>query len=447
MQSSRTHAKGKGKAIEPEDETSSSDEQSDEEDSESDSDSGDAEIEEANRVFAIDHCRHLGAEYAFQMAYAQVERYSIRISTASPAHPTCSCAEPNTCRHILYLLEQLQQLADDQADANEVAPLSAYEQISTRGLDEVCEDLHWEFREGPDLDVTRWQLKKDHSWRKVTRHTKSLIKERMRIVRDIMATMSPVSTDDFRADIFDTSERLTHSIYTMGDLEATVSKLLILDDRIFEQFQYFAPRDVRASDYFNKMASKAREACKLLDNFCNVGGTVGNQHDVIWCADALVNIVAAISVNVAQRQPLSPSSREAAARALVSILGMVVRDRNHDAYYNPSLPRRRPHGEPQRDRNLYLRLIGDPRSSSASGYFVIKALQDLPEALLFVDELEDILTRLKSVGWAAPPSYLEKLKALILQLKSGSANPSPPSTASGKRPATTLDRKENKRMK
>lgn len=454
MQSSRTHAKGKGTVIEPEedDDSSSSEEQS-EEDLEEEPELAEEEVDGAatksvytHRIFAVDHCRHTGTYYAFQMACAQVERYSIRISTEALAEPTCSCAEPGTsCRHIMWLLQQLDQLSDN----NTHSPLTPYEQISTRGLDIVCEEMQWEHREWADSDTeeTRWQLKKENPLGTVRRQARGKARQRMQAVRDIMATMSPVVADDYRADIFDVSDKITDTdVFTKGDLEATVSKILILDDRIFDKFQDLVSRDIRASDYFNKMALKAKEACDRLDDFCEVGPSAG-PYDLIWCAQTLLDIVSAISHNVAERQPLSSSSRESAAKALVFILGMVVRDRNHDVYQNPNLPRRRPHGEPQRDRNLYLRLIGDSRSSAAGGYFVIKALQDLPEALRFVDDLEDILRRLDSVGWAAPQNYRDKLGALILQLKSGSANPSPPGTSSGKRPAGSLDRKGNKRMK
>lgn len=145
-----------------------------------------------------------------------------------------------------------------------------------------------------------------------------------------------------------------------------------------------------------------------------------------------------------------PASKEAAAKALVSILGMVIIERNYDVIYVPDLPRRRPHGEPSIDRNLYLRLIGDPRKSSAGPNFIIKTLQDLPEALPFLDStngLEHILKKLEEVAWKAPNSkaYHDKLAAIVKQLK-GSANASPTGTGSSKRPAGALER-SSKRMK
>jgi hypothetical protein len=446
MQSSRTHPKGKGKATEPEDDSSedeSGEEVEDQESNEEEPDEG-TEALYGQRLYAIDHCRHIGStHYAFQMAYAEVQRYSIRISKTDSA-PTCTCKEEGVCRHIIWLMEQIPY---SQSGTLTGAASLPYDQISTCGLSNLCESLQWELREGPDSDTeeTKWQLKKDYSSGVGGRQTRSMIKQRMKVVRDIMATMSPVAVDDYRGDLFESLESVNNEqVFTKGDIEATVSKLLILDDNIFHQFKNLVPRDVRASDYFAKMAMKAKEACDRLDNFCEVGPADG-PYDLIWCAKTLVEIVASISANVSERQPLNPASREAAAKSLVFILGMVVRDRNHDVNVNPNVARRRPHGEPQIDRNLYLRLIGDTRNIPAGPPFVLKALQDLPEALSFVDELEHILQILGSVGWSAPQAYQEKLATLISRLKGSSAGSSP-GTASGKRPAGTLDRNA-KRMK
>jgi len=445
MQSSRGHArghsggKGKGKAPARDDDPSSSDESSDNEEGHEEG----TDTSWSGRLFALDHCRQHGTRYAFQISYAEVQRYSIRISTTDAGSPTCSCNEEGACRHVTWLLEQLSRTRTDAAEATSITP---YEQISSMGLDTLCDELHWELREGTDSDTeeTRWQLKKDYSASEVGRQTRGMAKERMRTVRDIMATLSTYVTDDFRPDIFDTPDEIPmDDPFVLADLEATLARVLIKNDDIFHQFSALVPRNTRASDYFRKMGLKAEHTCVLLDNYCEVGPAAG-QHDVIWCAQTLVDIVNNISQNVAGRQPLSPASREEAAKSLVSILRMVVKDRNHDVYQNSHWPRRRPHGEPQIDRNLYERLIGtQSRANPAGGNFVIKALQDLPEAQRFVDDLEDILNRLKTIGWGpAPQAYTEKLSAIIAQLKRGSG----PSVSSGKRPASSMDRKV-KRMK
>lgn len=442
MQFSRTNPKDQPSS---DIDTSSSDESSEEDIEGSDSDS-DEKNDYTNAVFAIDHCRHTGSHYAFQMASCKVERHSIRIKTAMPAEPACSCGTPH-CHHITWLLEQL---SGTSLEDNTNALLTPYEQITACGFDRVCKDLHWELREEADAvpEETRWQLNKDRSSMAGGRRSKMTIKQRMDIVRDIMATMSSKVRDDYRPDVFDSSSNFSRdSIFTPGDLEATISKMLILDDKLLDQFQYIISRDERASDLFIKMELRAKKVCDRLDSFCDVGPISGHsQHDLIWCATMLCNIVTSISHNVTERQPLSSKSREAAAKALVRILSMVV-DRNCDIYQNSNIASKRPHNESQRDRNLYLRLIGDPQSSPMGGNFILGALQDLPEAVRYVDELDIILVRLDSVDWTAPKLYRDKLRALISHLKSGSTNSSPSGTAAGKRSAGSLDRMTNKRMK
>jgi hypothetical protein len=310
MQSSRTHSKGKGKATKPEDDSSSSDEHS-EEDVEEGSDSSDEDIDDnidsvyTHSVFAIDHCRNIGTHYAFQMAYAPVERYSIRISAADLTQPTCSCRVPD-CQHIDWLLSQLSHL---QREPFAGVALTPYEQISGYGLNAVCEELHWELREGANSDAeeTQWQLQKDYSSVSSRRQTRNMIKHRMRIVRDILATMSPVVYSEYRGDIFDADDDLSSdNIFTQGDLEATISRILIFDDQIFHKFRYLVSQDVCASDYFTKMAQKAKETCERLDIFCEIGPQAsGGYDDLIWCAQTLVDIVTAISSNVTRR-PFNP---------------------------------------------------------------------------------------------------------------------------------------------
>ena len=404
----------------------------------------------SGHVIALDHCRRYDTPdtersyYAFQIAYAEVERYSIRISSTDSGNPTCSCDEEGACHHVTWLLEQLNRTKEDA----EGPESDVYQHISDVGLENVCEDLDWELREGTDSDSeeTTWQLRKDYHSSNLGRQTRGMIRERVKVVRDIMATLSSEITDTYRQDIFDSPDDITEgNALVEGDLAATVAKLLILDDTLFKQFRSLVSRNLRATEYFRKMGLKAVETFQLLDQYEQVGPTSG-QHDLAWCAQTLVNIVDSISTNVTMRQPLNPSSREEAAKSLVTILKDVVKHHNYDIYQSVKWPRRRPYGELQIDRNLYERLIGSTsRSNPSGGNFVIKALQDLPEAQRFVDDLQETLDLLQTIGWGpAPQAYRDRLTALIAQLKSV---PGPTaSTSSGKRPASSLDRKV-KRMK
>lgn len=410
---------------------------------------GDPDLQ-PEHVLALYHCRHIGSEdnrrYAFQIADAEIVRYGVRI-IKSTGGLQCSCEPPEgneVCRHIRWVLDQLGQAG---LVNGETAP-DFYDQIASVGIESICEDLHWELRKGTESDEeeTTWQLKKNYRTTTHGLQTRGMIREKLKDIRDILATLSPQSALDYRKDIFESLDDIAmEDIMVPHDLGATVSRLLLHDDNIFYQFKSLVPHNVRALDYFRKMDVKAKETCRLLDDYVENGPAAG-QHDLIWCSQELVNIVNFISSNVTERQPLSSASRREAAKSLVSILVEVVRNRNKDVYQDDKLPRRRQHGEPHIDRNLYQRLIGSTSAQNPTGNaFVIKALQDLPEAQLFVEDLEEVLTILNEIGWGpAPKAYRDKLAALITHLKGGIA---PSTSSSGKRAASGMDRKVIKRMK
>ena len=441
MQAPQRHARGqsggKGKGKEP----------APQDDPDSGSEDGSEDFWDGH-VIALDHCRQFDFPkankrlYAFQIAYSKVESYSIRVSTDESV--TCSCDEEGTCHHVSWLLDQIALTKED----TEKDDPNLYQYISDLGLENVCEDLDWELRVGSEVEETRWQLRKDFQNSRLGRQTRGMVKARMEVVRDIMATLSPAITDNYRPDIFDFPDNIMEdSILVERDLEASLARLLVLDEVFFYKFQSLVSRNLRATEHFRKMSLKAEEAFHLLQEYEARGPVTGQeQHDISWCAQTLVDIVDSISNNVTMRQPLSPSSRAEAAKSLVAILKDVVKNHNYDHYQSVTWPRRRPHGEKQIDRNVYERLIrSTSRSNPSGGTFVIKALQDLPEAQRFVDDLEETLGLLEAIGWGpAPQAYRDRLSALITQLKSVPA-PSASST-SGKRRASALER-EAKRMK
>lgn len=282
------------------------------------------------------------------------------------------------------------------------------------GLENVCEKLQLELREGPDSPIeARWQLKKVHSTSGITRRTRGMIRERIHVVRDIMAALSNEMTDDFRKDIFDPPGKLSQGA-VLGDLEATISRLIFFNDDIFYHFQALVPHNVRATDYFRKALRKAQDALQALDDYCE-HGPINGPFDLIWCANSLVALVDAISFNIAQRQPLSSTAKHEAAKTLVGILEMVVGS-NYEVYNELAWDRRKKHAEPLLDRNLYERLIRRPPRNYPTD-FVLNALQNLPEARPFIEQLQGLLDKLGGVGWDAPAAYKNKLRGIIAQLR------------------------------
>jgi hypothetical protein len=97
MQATRRHTRsqsgGKGKSKEPLVSAAP------EEDPESGSDNESDDDFWSGHVIALDHCRQhnerdaRGSYYAFQIAYAEVERCSIRFKPTDDGAPKCSCEE------------------------------------------------------------------------------------------------------------------------------------------------------------------------------------------------------------------------------------------------------------------------------------------------------------------------------------------------------------------
>lgn len=469
MQSTRSlKGKGKGKAVESDSEGEYSD--SEEEQGQGQGTGG------PTHLFALDQCRQHVGMYSFQMAQASLEGHGIRIKPE--AEPHCSCNEPN-CPPMRWLWQHVDQIYNEAPIS---PPLTHHEQISNIGLHKICDRLDGEMREGlEDWQDTKWSLKKDYSVKDPRQRTRAFTRERMSSIRDIMATLSnpETVTEEYRSDLFDSPDgTLTGNLLVLGDLENSMIRLLIMDDNLFSQFKALVSNNIRDTQYFRKMDIKIRKTFALLDDYCATGDATGHPaHTVIWCAQTLVDIAHNISVNVNERQPLSPELREEAANLLISILDEVAGRRNHDAYQNlnPSQRRRR-HAETSRiDGNLYELLIGSGTSpkNPSGGNFILNYLQDLPEARSHLEGLEHILACLVTKGWGpAPRAYTNKLKRIIDHLR-GSAGPSPgssvgkpivgrpgdgdgaggaggpsggPSTSSGKRPAGSMGGRA-KRMK
>ncbi|TVY45673.1 hypothetical protein LSUB1_G000430 [Lachnellula subtilissima] len=471
-----SEGKGKGRAPPSEDSSSSSDDSSndggdsddqndtnnpadDPEDLEDDDREETTSISDNRSLFALDHCRQHDSTYAFQIASAKVKNYSLRIERGAPIR--CSCQEED-CRHRHWLLDQLSRVSSGQlagrAGPSEVDP---YTRISARGFENVCLELNWELR-GPSVDVeTEWQLqKRDNSPFERHQQTTRMLAKRVDIVRDIMATPAPLhTTDDHRRNPLQNPETInTHNILVPGDIEATIFRLLVLDEHIFHQYQIRIPTNIEASDYFLQMKRKAQETWELLDEYSIDGPVYGRHYDVIWCGQMLVNIVEAIHNRIRDRLPLPPASRENAAYALVSILQLVV-DKNFEIYSKPAnWIRRRPSHEPGKARNLYMWLIGEVSSANpAGGTFVLRALEDVSDTCRSVAQLEAISKTIAEIAWSAPEPYRKRLSQIIARMRGGAEpgpgpgpppGPGPESGSSSKRPAAPGPSKRNvKRMK
>jgi hypothetical protein len=158
-QLSRPLGKGKGRAPSDDDPTSptettkedyseneNDDDDDDDENSSEDEDDADQTTDKVSGkpLFALDHCRQIGEKYAFQIAYAEVQNISVRISEEDPEglSITCSC-NVGSCPHIEWLLEQLARSRTRDTGRDN----GPYRHITATGLANICQMLGWEWVE------------------------------------------------------------------------------------------------------------------------------------------------------------------------------------------------------------------------------------------------------------------------------------------------------------
>lgn len=401
--------------------------------------------------FNVDYCgqRHDGLEpgtyFAFQVA--ETVEYAVRIGAPGSTYqnPKCSkCGDDKPCRHIFWLLDQI---AKGTAAENQSAmPLTMsnrgypdelphpFVRVSNIGIEELAERMCWEVISTTysDLDLTR----------------------RAQEIRDILAFLSPVTAEEYMPELFshlheeDTSDE---NIVKPRDLQTTLARMLIAKPTLFHSFRSLISTDNRASDFFKKMRERAEKAMLSMDYYVRTGVATNGQVicDVPWCAGTLVNIVASINKTLFNSKPrgtLGRAAKEQAAIALVWILGEVA-NRDVDVYAGPqwaNSPKRR---LPNRDRNLFERLIVHP-SRSTEPPFIISELKNIEPnaAQSLVDQMDEINEILPRGG--APKDYLTKFRDLISRFKAAEPWQTTEAGPSGaKRAGSGSAGRDSKRMK
>jgi hypothetical protein len=401
--------------------------------------------------FNVDYCgeRHDGLEpgtyFAFQVA--ETVEYAVRIGAPGSTYqnPKCSkCNDTQPCRHIFWLLDQIAKCTVTEGQRS--APLTMmnrgypselphpFDRISNIGIEELAERMHWDVRP-------------------VTYSEPDLVK-RAQEIRDILAFLSPVTAEEYMPKLFEYLHEEDYSdknIVRPRDLESTLASMLMAKPSLFQCFRSLISPDHCASDFFQKMREKAEKAMLDMDYYLQTGISVDNHevHDIPWCARTLINVVASINkalFNPKPRGTLGRAAKEQAAIALVWILGEVA-NRDVDVYAGAqwaNSPQRR---LPNRDRNLFERLIVHP-SRSTEPPFIINELKNIePKAAQSqverMDEINEILPR-----GGAPKDYLTKFRELIVHFKTAEPWPNTEAGPSGaKRAGSGPAGRDSKRMK
>lgn len=257
--------------------------------------------------------------------------------------------------------------------------------------------------------------------------------------------------EDFRRDLVESSATLTprtpEQCVVQGDFEATIFRLAVHDDNVYNSIRKAMPAGACAAIYFDKVHQKSRNLLTQFDEYRRTGrlpptSSSSNERalpsldNVSEVARELRRHVAQIRNNLAARIPYGTKG---AAEALITLL-QEVSARNIDAFENNTWGRVAPPGEDDDDRNLYEQLIGqasdedqgrgDEEGGIGGGLFILDVLEEVPASVLeaYVSSLRDILAKVEIIP--APSSFLLKLKSLIHDAQSSRTQPR------GKRPAT-----------
>lgn len=298
-----------------------------------------------------------GKYYAFQLA--ETVAYSVRIGApgSNYSNVECSnCNEPQPCRHVFWLLDQINKHTLTTAQKRGSLTLSArgypsevpepFERISKIGIEELAELANWEVRSEP--------------YNEPDQETKA------EEIREILAVLSPRTADEYRPDIFDhlTVDQSFTPALARRDLASLVAKSLMVNPDMFHHFRAIVSPNYCAADFFRKMREKADEVLAQMNKYIETGVTEdGNEvYDIPWCARTLTNIVQAIRAKVL-KSPLGKPAKAEAGSALVRILSEVVA-RNGDAYEGRVWEKTPQRKMPDKDRNLFYRLIVSPTRSA-----------------------------------------------------------------------------------
>ncbi|KAK2002805.1 hypothetical protein LX36DRAFT_707504 [Colletotrichum falcatum] len=397
---------------------------------------------------SLQYCRLRDDVYAFQMT--EMVPHSIRIGApGSPfATPRCSCRQEQQqqrngapCRHLLWLLDQLVKQTLYEYDP--ASPLTMttegypeeigdpFSTISDFHLDVLADSLRCDVvtpasgLEGSDCSVSDPDSDAD-----MEEHPNP---HRVQEARELLSAVTACSPEGHRPDLFSDPSHAGKKRVKRDDLEGTIFRMLLDNNDFFHYFLSQTRSTDPVNDPFRKLARRVDRVLRELDTWASssplstpaVGASAEGPPDVAWAARHITGVVGLIRTAILKRdRPLEPRERTSAARVLVHILAAVV-ERNRD-FLGPRGTATAPTAS-RRDRNLYLRLVGDRDED-----FVLGVLNLLPPdaAAQFLHSLEDTLDRLGTNG--APASYIEKFRSLTSRLRrAGGGDGAHSSTSAG----------------
>lgn len=360
--------------------------------------------------------------YAFQMH--EIVSRSIRIGSpnsrySSPRCEYCERDSSNPCKHLIYLLDQIDyHTSDHTPDSDHQTPVSAmelgnpFDKISNFHLDLLAGCLHCDVG-SPDSKTRPSPV-------------------RLFEAREVLATMGGEDPEAYRPDIFDDRDAILQDdgIISYDDLTRTVTNMLLTNNEFFAYFLKLLEPTSKARDPYRKLQQHVDRVLAELDTYsqdptANPSSSPSEgPRNVPWAAAHVLRAVGTIT-SLLQDRPDAPSlaERASAARALVLILTSIVTKWNRDIPYHPpaaappaAAAQMQSPAQVQNDTNLYQRLVGNNRASA----FVLDALAMLPEQNHWIDALQDIQSEVGQHG--AQEVFLRRLEALIARMRSNKSS-------------------------
>ncbi|EXF83167.1 SWIM zinc finger protein [Colletotrichum fioriniae PJ7] len=382
---------------------------------------------------SLQYCRLRDDVYAFQMT--ELVPRSIRIgSPDSPfATPRCSCREQQQkagppCKHLLWLLDQL--VKQTLYDHDPASPLTMtadgypeelggpFSDISAFHLDVLADGLRCDVVT-PDSEEDSENTDSDETEERDQGPQQHPNPHRVDEAREMLsAVMSASPPEDYRPDLFSDPPSTGKKPVKRRDLEGTIFRMLLANNDFFHYFLSQMRSTDPVNDPFRKLSQRVDHVLRELDSYATTtttsssseAGSAEGPRDVAWAARHINGVIGLVRTSIFKRdRPLEVRERTSAARTLVHILVAVVK-RNRD--FVPPTSATRPAAIARRDKNLFLRLVGDRDEN-----FVLGVLSLLPPdaAAPFLHSLEDILDQLGVNG--APATYVEKFRSLIARLR------------------------------
>ncbi len=279
-------------------------------------------------------------------------------------------------------------------------------------------------------------------------------------VRDMLSVFSAALPEEYGREFRQVpTTASSEALFVPGNLSATIYGLAVRDETFYRRLAKVITPDTCASHYYAKQRARAGEAMRRLGRYIRDGPSLTpmtRDMDVPECARTFRIIVHEICQDRDSRtakQPLSAAVITKVAEILVEILQQVC-NRDIDVYEGITWPRVGADDEPERNRNLYMYLIGDPpRDPSAPAWmnddFVIDQLLSFPtnEWRHLVEPLTTLREEIyeRAVEYGLPSiDYAAKLETMLREYTNEADEPS---TSSVQRRLTLESPRERQRRR